>query len=531
MTRIFRVFLSLLSGVLLSLSWLGFPGWMLFAAFIPLLFLDQFFVDNKRLYGSISFWGHAFLAFIIWNIITTWWVAYASLVGALLAILANSFLMAFFWWLGHIARRNFKSNLGYFAMVVFWITFEYFHFNWDIEWPWLTLGNGFANNIRIIQWFEFTGYLGGSLWVLIMNILFFRLIIFLRRKEESKQIIYLSGSILLLIVIPIAISIFMYNSYNEKENPRQVVVVQPNINPYSERYDQAAENEKLEKFIQLAQLIANDSTDYIIGPETIFERYPDWDENRLEQNFQYQRLFNWMKKYQKAELVFGVSSSRYYPDKQSATSTARVQNDQVFDVFNTAIYLQRNGEPQIYHKSILVPGVEKVPFINYFGFVKNWAIDLGGASGSLGSQEEPSVFVAKDGVRSAPVICYESIFGEYITRYVKKGAQVIFIITNDGWWRNTPGYKQHMSYARLRAIETRRSIARSANTGISCFINQRGEVSQATGWWVETAIKGEVNINDEITFYVKYGDYIGRISMFVSSLLVLFLISKRFARG
>ena len=131
----------------------------------------------------------------------------------------------------------------------------------------------------------------------------------------------------------------------------------------------------------------------------------------------------------------------------------------------------------------------------------------------------------------APVICYESIFGEYVTGYVQKGAELIFIITNDGWWKNTPGYKQHMSFARLRAIETRRSIARSANTGISCFINQRGDVSQPTGWWVDAAIKGTINANDEITFYVKYGDYIARISLFVSALLLLNLVVRKFIKN
>jgi len=102
---------------------------------------------------------------------------------------------------------------------------------------------------------------------------------------------------------------------------------------------------------------------------------------------------------------------------------------------------------------------------------------------------------------------------------------MIFIITNDGWWKNTPGYHQHLSFARLRAIETRRSIARSANTGISCFINQRGDVLQATNWWVATSIKGTINANDEITFYVKAGDYIARISLFVAALILLQLIS------
>ena len=530
MKRIYRLFLSILTGLILSLAWLGFPGWTLFVAFLPLLFLDKFFVENKENYKSVSFWGHAFLAVFLWNIITTWWIAYASLVGAILAIVANSFLMSFFLWLGHVARRNFRSNLGYLALIVFWISFEYFHFHWDIEWPWLTLGNGFANNIKMIQWFEFTGYLGGTLWILIMNILFFRIAVLAITKAPSRFYFYPAAGAILLIVVPVSVSYYIFSNYEEAENPQNIVVVQPNINPYSERYDREAENEKLAKYIQLAQTKAEDNTDFIIGPETLFERYPDWNEDQLEINTQLTRLRNWMMNYDNAELVFGVSSSKIYPDKNNSPITARERNNVVYDVFNTAVFLDRNGDPQIYHKSILVPGVEKMPFMKYMKFLKDIAIDLGGTSGSLGRQKEPSVFVSDDGTKTAPVICYESVFGEYVTEYVRKGAQLIFIITNDGWWRNTPGYKQHMSFARLRAIETRRSIARSANTGISCFINQKGEVFKATEWWTETAIKGQLNINNDLTFYVKYGDYIARISLFMAGMLLLLLISKSLAR-
>ncbi len=530
MTHIFRLFLSTLTGILLSLPWLGFPGWVSFVAFIPLLFLDKYFVDNKTEFHSVTFWLYALWAFIIWNLITTWWIAYATVVGAALAILANAFLMSFFWWLGHVARRNFRSDLGYIALIAFWISFEYFHFHWDIEWPWLTLGNSFADNIRLIQWYEFTGFLGGSLWILIMNVLFFKLAVLLLVKAGQRSYIYPATATLVVLAVPVIISFIIYSSYEEQENPRNIVIVQPNINPYSERYDRAAENEKLEKFIHLAETKTDDSTDFVIGPETVFERAGDWNLDMLGHNTQFLRLVQWMKNFENAELVFGVSSSRVYPDKKSAPLTAREYNNRVYDVFNSAMFIDRDGEPQIYHKSILVPGVEKMPFMKYLRFMSEIVIDLGGSSGSLGRQEEPSVFVAKDGTKTAPVICYESVFGEYVAEYVRKGAQLIFIITNDGWWRNTPGYKQHMSFSRLRAIETRRSIARAANTGISCFIDQRGNVFQATEWWKEDTIKGTINVNNKITFYVRYGDYIARISLFVAGLLLLFLISKSFAK-
>ncbi len=530
MKRSLRILLSVLSGVLLSLAWLGFPGWLLFIAFLPLLYLDQYFIQNKADYRSVAIWGHAFLAFFIWNIATTWWIMHATLAGAVMAIVTNSFLMSLTFWLAHIARRNYKSSLGYVAFVVFWISFEYFHFHWDIEWPWLTLGNGFARNIKLVQWYEYTGYLGGSLWVLVMNIVLFHIVRNGLEKRSIRKSIYPVSVFILLLVVPIGFSFYRYNSYVEKENPKNIVVVQPNIDPYSESYDSVAENKKLEKFIGLAASKTDGETDFIIGPETLFENPWFWKENDLKNNTQLKHLTDFMKNYPGAEMIFGVSSYKIYPEKNSAPSTSRTNKDMTYDMFNTAIFLGNNGRTQIYHKSMLVVGVEKMPFAKYLGFLGDFVLNIGGTTNSLGSQKEPSNFISKDETQVAPVICYESVFGEFVTKYIKKGAGLIFIITNDGWWKNTPGYHQHLSFACLRAIETRRSIARCANTGISCFINQRGDISQATEWWVPTAIKGTINTNDKITFYVRFGDYIARISLFVSILLVLRLLVMRFVR-
>jgi apolipoprotein N-acyltransferase len=179
---------------------------------------------------------------------------------------------------------------------------------------------------------------------------------------------------------------------------------------------------------------------------------------------------------------------------------------------------------QYYHKTKLVSGVEKMPFEKQLRFLEKWIINLGGISGTLGTQQDTLVF-SKNGTNFAVPICYESGYGEYMSGFIRKGAVAIFIITNDGWWKNTPGYKQHLSYSRLRAIEFRRGIARSGNTGISCFINQRGDIVKQTKWWTQTSISGTVNRNDKITFYAKHGNYMARISVILFALmLVIFLV-------
>jgi len=193
--------------------------------------------------------------------------------------------------------------------------------------------------------------------------------------------------------------------------------------------------------------------------------------------------------------------------------------------------LDTTDNVQIYHKSRLVTGVEKIPYSEYLSFLNSLAVDLGGSTGTLGSQKDRTPFTSKkNNIKIAPVICYESLFGEFVSEYVKNGANLIFVITNDGWWGDTPGYKHHLTYSSLRAIETRRSIARYTNTVISCFINQRGDILQATKWWEKAVIKGQLNANDKITFYVAFGYYIGRISAFITVLLLLYRLSISFSR-
>ena len=119
------------------------------------------------------------------------------------------------------------------------------------------------------------------------------------------------------------------------------------------------------------------------------------------------------------------------------------------------------------------------------------------------------------------------MYGEFVTGYIKKGANFLTIITNDAWWDRTQGHMQHLSYAKLRAIETRRSIARSANTGVSAFINEKGEVMSTLAYEIKGTLKGVITINDKKTFYVQYGDYIARIAVLIAGLIILFAIARK----
>lgn len=519
--------LSALSGILFAISWpaTGSITPLLFVAFVPLLFIEDLFCSqNKK-----GIFRYAYLSFFLWNLITTWWIYHASPFGAVMVIVCNSLFMAIVFVLFHHTKKLLGEKQGYAALIFYWIAFEYLHYHWELSYPWLTLGNGFANAVKWVQWYEYTGVFGGSLWILITNVLVFFLIKkLIAARQKITQYVTHIATIAGLIALPLIFSIVIYNNYEEANNPVDVVVIQPNIDPYYEKFDGLSPEEQLIKMLNLAEEKTDAATDYIVGPETAIPRSLWTDQITESSSYKILKSFN--NHYPQVQLILGASLSQVYEDGEDIPNTARKFKDaeKWYDHFNSAIQIDSSDNIQLYHKSKLVLGVEKMPFPSVFRHFQEFAFDLGGTTGSLGMQEERSVLTSTDGsIKVAPVICWESVYGEYVGDYILNGAQLIFIITNDGWWKESPGYKQHLAYARLRAIESRRSIARSANTGISCFINQRGDVSQATSWWVPAAIRERINANSEITYYTRHGDVIARIAAFISILLLLWTIVKR----
>lgn len=537
MDKLKNLSLVILSGLLFTASWpcIGGFSFLLFFAFVPLLFLEDSYYHNPSMQGKnnggltrVTFFGYAYLCFFIWNLLSTWWIYYSTSFGAVGAIVLNSFFMTSVFYLFHLTRKKIGNNQGYVSLVVYWIAWEWFHMEWDLSWPWLTLGNGFANYYTWIQWYEYTGVFGGSLWVLIINILLFKLVRSFtdsqkKPQETTKQaftsgLIYRASLPLLLLLCPIVFSLWIYFHYDEKENPVKVVVVQPNSDPYNEKFDEPFQ-QQLKKMFDITSGKVDSSADYLVFPETALTENI-W-ENEIDSYYSSFFIKDFLKNFPHLKIVTGASTYYAYSPDEGISETARPfkMQEGYYDAFNTGLQFDSTGKIQIYHKSKLVVGVEKMPFPALFKPLESFAIDLGGTSGSLGVQAERSCLVSQS-TSVAPVICYESIYGEYVTGYVKNGADLIFIITNDGWWENSPGHRQHLAYGRLRAIETRRSIARSANTGISCFINQKGDIQQQTKWWEPVVITQTINRNSEITFYTKSGDYIARSAIFCTIILL-----------
>lgn len=515
--------MSVSSAALLTFSWYFGLSFLIFFGFVPLLFMEHYF--NHPESPAKRKFGWYYLTFLLWNLGVTWWVVYASFGGALMAFLFNSLLMATVFSIFSWIKRKAGHANAVWLLIPIWIAWEHIHTLWDITWTWLTLGNVFAFHHNWVQWYEFTGTSGGTAWILAVNIFIFKTILAGNaRKIWSRPVLKIAAAIV-LPVLSSWIILFAENSSgdNDKIQPVKLVVVQPNIDPYSEKF-YTAYLDQFNKVLNLVKGKINFETDYLVLPETFITGIrDDLNEEELNELPEIQ-LFrdSLINKFPRLRVICGANTYRFYHNDADITSTSRLdQNSGLhYDVFNTGIFITAT-DCEYYHKSKLVPGVEKMPWPWLLKPLEKLAINMGGTFGSLGTQPDRSVFHDKDmDLRIAPVICYESVYADYVAQYTRLGANMICIITNDGWWDDTPGYKQHLNYARLRAIENRLPIARSANTGVSCFIDSYGNISQATDWWQPAVISAGVKPGFGLTFFARFGDLISYCCVVLSLLLL-----------
>ncbi|WP_238784989.1 apolipoprotein N-acyltransferase [Blattabacterium cuenoti] len=528
---------SVLSGILLGLGWPtdGFPIY-LFIAFVPLLYVENY-LNHSLFYILLC----SFISFLTWNAISTWWLSYAKRINGTFAleayltpVLCNALFMSIIFSFYSWIKKHVKDKkIGYVFLVCLWVSFEKMHLEWELSWPWLNLGNGFANYTEWIQWYEYTGILGGSIWIWIVNIGFSESII---KYKNDKNILSLYKKIFFyigIIFIMIFISNLIYIRYkrNQYERTANVLILQPNIDPYNQKY-YISTNKLISKLKKLIDQKISKESMMIIAPETMFS------EKIQIKNINKNKIISVFKDYLRNKspntvFITGVELISLYNKKKNKSKTSipifskKTKNIQWIDVFNSVIQIGTNENIEFHHKSKLVPAVETFPYKKILSpILGNILLNFGGTVMELGKENYPSVFKHPYlGIKIAPIICYESVFGEYVSNFFrKKNVEFMVIITNDGWWGLSQGHKQHMYYARIRAIENRKYIARSANTGISCFINERGEIISHIPYGEEGVLYNKIYLNKKKTFYIKYGDFISKISLLTTIIILLYTI-------
>ena len=538
MTKIFNMKQKILIYILLFAGLVSIPylvphlGWVSLFAFTPLLALADLFVEKEPRHRKMLLYS----AFLLFNIATTFWINWISVIGAASAIAVNSaVMMLMFWWFIK-SRRHLTRAQSYVFLIVLWVAWERVYQNIEISWPWLNLGNSFATSPHLVQWYEYTGFLGGSVWILLSNVLLYetvRRIIVMRGAENPDgvhPVLYRRGTVALglaealVVIVPMVISLHIYRNYQCTDDPVEVVAVQPNIDSYHEKHGGLSQDIQDQRLFSLIDSVVTPQTDYVITPETYTFRF-NLDEP--EGNTTYRSVMSFEKAHPDCNFILGAITYRFFSSKALAPAgAAEVGGGMWYSSYNTAMAIDTCGIRNFYHKSKLVPAVEIIPYQRYIPFLGKIMEACGGSSSSYGISDDVENLHCKDSTEVGVMICYESIYGDYFRKTAKYGADFVAVITNDGWWGDTPGYRQHFRYAKLRAIETRRDVVHVANTGISGFIDQRGDVVQKSGWWVPTAIRGTVNRNDKLTYFAEHGDFVGRFCCFMLLLMLAAILVK-----
>ena len=283
-----KVGLAVLSGLLIAAAWpvRGLAP-LAFVAFVPLLYLQE---------KDYSFWISS-ITFLIWNALTTWWVWKTTAFGTIGMIVLNSLFMTCVFWAYHFVKtRLYDNKKGYYLLIIFVLAFEYLHLHWQINWPWLNLGNVFSHYHTWVQWYEFTGIAGGTVWVLLANILIYKLLV-----NYNKTLVI---SVITILFVPIIISKLLYVSYEEKGGEIEIVVVQPNLDPYTEEFT-LTPKQIMERNLSVANPLVTENTRFVVSPESAIQENIWLD--KIDKYYSIKELRRFIDKYPKTCYVIGAS--------------------------------------------------------------------------------------------------------------------------------------------------------------------------------------------------------------------------------
>jgi apolipoprotein N-acyltransferase len=528
---------ALLSGFLMALAWPTYGlAALAFVGLVPLLLMEhQISLFSEQKHNGKSVFYYSFIAFFIWNIIATGWLYEArnpdgshALPAVLGPVIGNSLILSLMFLGYHHYKKRAGTYLGLVFFVVFWLMMERFTQSTEIAWPWLNLGHVFANNIMWIQWYEATGVVGGSLWVLLVNVAVFYTYRLWQASRNAKALKKHLAMVVALILVPIGYSYVVYHQVKLKPvGTLKARLLQPATDPYHQKY----QTDSLTTTKDLLALAGKKSPhgfvpQLYLAPETYLPGQGYMLENSLPKSTIVHEIQSFLKSHQGADFLTGAASFKTFKTEKEAPKTAEFMPNQVrwIDRYNSAIQINAQQVPQIYHKEKLVAGVEIMPYAAYIKpLMGEEMLNFGGGMNSLGTSNSQWLMKTKNTLH-APIICYESVFGELVADRVKKGAQVISVITNDSWWGNSQGHQQLLAYARLRAIECRREVLRSANSGISAHIDARGELLEELPYGQKDCLDVEAQCYEAQSPYVKYGDVIYRMALLAFGFLLVYIL-------
>ncbi|MDA0745387.1 MAG: apolipoprotein N-acyltransferase [bacterium] len=482
-----------ISGLVMGLAFPPLPlGFLVYVGLIPL------FLSVERLRGRAAF-GAGFLQGLVFYGITLYWISWITPPGALgAAVYMALFRGVFVWALGAIERRF--GTVGLWAAPVVWVGLEYFNSLGDMGFPWVVLGNSQTAYLPLIQYADITGVYGVSFWVVVVNLAVLTL---LRRQVRPA----LAGLLLLVLFAAPALHGLLALSRQVEGETLAVGVVQPNIAPVAKESRGFEYNYEILK--PLTEQAVREGARLVVWPETAATGDLQKEIHRSYRD-QIQHLADSLN-------VFLYTGAWHLEEGPPVRS------------FNSS-FLFSPGKKNLvrYDKMHLVPFGERPPFPELLPFLREIEFSGGGfVSGNFDAGKVRTVFSGPEDVAFSGVICFDSVFPDLVREFVARGAQVLVVITNDGWFGRTSGPYQHAEASVFRAIENRRAVVRCANTGVSTFIDPYGRKSQTTGIFHSAVLTGQVAVRSDLTFYSRYGDLFSKLCL----VLAVLLLAASFYKG
>ena len=383
--------------------------------------------------------------------------------------------------------------MGLAAFVAFFLVMEGALSRGPFAFPWSILGHTQAEALRFNQFAEWTGAPGLSLWVLLLNVAAFGVV----RARSSRRGPVLS--LALLLAVPFVLGQWRRASLPPPDGYVTVGLVQPALPPlaWADVHDDARVDTLLVLTTPLVSA-ARSRPRLVIWPETAL---PVFREPHRREAL-YARLQAFVNRYDTALLTGAVTL---------ATGENAYQN--------SALLFRPGGPPKRYDKVRLVPFAEYVPFSDRFPWLRALSAPAGGVSGYRPGTK-PRVLRLGD-LTFGVLICFESIFGNPARSYVEQGADFLATITQDGWWGDSPGYRQHFAFNRLRAIETRRALVQTSVTGASGLIDADGAARHEIGWMERSAWTVLVPLRSGTTVFARHGDLVTPLAVLVGFFLAV----------
>lgn len=524
-----QLLLGLFSGILIGLSFPPIPlPYLMFIGLVP-----YFFALQQR-EGLAEINRLTYFTAFFFNIITLYWVGgwlpnsdpFLMIAGTTLFFF-NPIVFLIPSTLYYFAKKVFNKNIALLLLPFFWVTFEYGYSITDFNFPWLTFGNSLPYFTSYIQVAEFIGVYGLSLLIISSNIFIYRSInTYIKSKKVDKLSISIAVSIL---IIPIIYGNYTINNYSISEQKIRTGLIQPNIDP-NEKWKAGSLEELLDIYLDLSEKAILSGAELLVWPETALPvyllsgRYP-YEVDRLHEFVDTNNV----------PILTGMPDATYYRDPSKAPDYAKPTSDgkTLYTSYNSILLFQPNtASVQKYGKMKLVPFGEKVPLVSILPFLGEWIKWEVGLSG-WNTGRDTTVFhttIGEINIKIGGVVCIESIYPDFTSVFVKKGAEFLAVVTNDSWYGDSSGPYQHKEISVLRAVENRHSVVRAANGGISCLIDPLGRTISETSMYTKTFLVVDIPIEKELTFYTEYPLLIPYTASIISILIILFSVFTKVKR-